>query len=202
MRAVTGVWRWRHNPLRRATDRREAWVALAALLLMVLATPALGWVCGSYADDALQQSVRLQQAERRAATAVVLRRAPRPPRFATDPEVSSEHGSQTPVVARWKAPDGTARRGTVMTSSRRTAPGTRVEIWTDLEGRPATRPMDPPTARTHAVLAGLGATMLTVGLIEGVRQLIVRHMVRGRYTRIDQDWAKTGPDWGRTGTGS
>lgn len=159
-------------------------------------------MCGSYTDDALQESVRTQQAGRRATTAVVLRRAPRPPRFVTDPEVSSERGSQTSVVARWKAPDGTARRGTVTTSSRRTAPGTRVEIWTDLDGRPATRPMDAPTARTHAVLAGLGATMLGAGLIEGVRQLIVRRMMRARYTRIDQDWAKTGPDWGRTGTGS
>ncbi|MFD0342245.1 hypothetical protein ACFVH0_26830 [Streptomyces sp. NPDC127117] len=168
---------------------------------MVLAAPALGWACGSYTDDALQKSVRAQQAGRRATTAVVLRRAPRPPRFVTDPEVSSEH-SQTPVVARWKAPDGTARRGTVTASSRKTAPGTKVEIWTDLDGRPASRPMDAPTARTHAVLAGLGATMLAVGLIEGVRQLIVRHMMRSRYTRIDQDWARTGPDWGRTGTGS
>ena len=202
MRAVSGVWRWRHNPLRRATDRREAWVALFALLLMVLAAPALGWVCGSYTDDALQKSVRAQQAGRRATTAVVLRRAPRPPRFVTDPEVSSEHTSQIPVVARWKAPDGTARRGTVTTSSRKTAPGTKVEIWTDLDGRPAPRPMDAPTARTHAVLAGLGTTMLAVGLVEGVRQLIVRHMMRRRYTRIDQDWARTGPDWGRTGTGS
>ena len=32
MRAISGLWRWRHNPLRRATDLAEAWVALAALL--------------------------------------------------------------------------------------------------------------------------------------------------------------------------
>ncbi|MEU9321308.1 hypothetical protein [Streptomyces sp. NPDC048295] len=202
MRAVTGVWRWRHNPLRRATDRREAWVALVALLLMVLAAPALGWVCGAHTDDALQKSVRAQRAGRQATTAVVVRRSPRAPRFVSDPETSSERGSQTSVVARWKAPDGTDRRGTVMTSSRRAGPGSEVEIWTDPEGRPVPRPMDAATARTHAVLAGLGAALLGVGLIEGVRQLTVRRMMRRRYTRIDQDWARTGPDWGRTGTGS
>ncbi|WSD66833.1 hypothetical protein OG978_05215 [Streptomyces sp. NBC_01591] len=177
-------------------------MALVALLLMVLAAPALGWLCGSHTDDALQKSVRAQRAGRHATTAVVVRRTPRAPRFVTDPEVSSERASQTSVVARWKAPDGTNRRGTVLTSSRKTGPGSEVEIWTDLHGRPVSRPMDAPTARTHAVLAGFGATLLGVGLIEGGRRLIVRRMMRGRYTRIDQDWAKAGPDWGRTGAGS
>ncbi|MFJ1846853.1 hypothetical protein [Streptomyces sp. NPDC088146] len=202
MRAVAGVWRWRRNPLRRATDRREAWVALVALLLMAAAAPALGWVCGSRTDDALQKSVRVQQARRHATTAVVLHRAPEAPHFVTDPEVSSERTPQTLVVARWKAPDGTDRRGTVTTLSRRTGPGAEVEIWTDLDGRPALRPMDVPTAHTHAALAGFGAMLLAVGLIEGSRRLIVWRMVRGRYIRIDRAWAQAGPDWGRTGTGS
>ncbi|MFF8914690.1 hypothetical protein ACF08M_15545 [Streptomyces sp. NPDC015032] len=202
MRAVSGVWRWRRNPLCRATDRREAWVALVALLLMVPVAPALGWVCGSLTDDALQKSVRVQQARRHATTAVVLHRSPEAPRFAADPEVSSERTSQTLVVARWKAPDGTDRRGTVTTLSRRAEPGAEVEIWTDLDGRPVLRPMDAPTAHTHAALAGFGAMLLTVGLIEGGRRLIVRRMVRARYIRIDRAWAEAGPDWGRTGTGS
>ncbi|MFJ9683341.1 hypothetical protein ACIRP2_35645 [Streptomyces sp. NPDC101194] len=202
MRAVTGVWRWRRNPLRRATDRREAWVALAALLLMVLVAPALGWVCGSFTDDALQESVRTQQAQRHATTAVVVRRAPDAPHFVTDSEVPSERGPQTLVVARWKAPDGTNRHGTVSTLSRKTRPGAVVEIWTDLDGRPTPRPMDAPTARTHAALAGFGVTLLAVGLVEGGRRLIVWRMVRKRYNRIDLAWAAAGPDWGRTGTGS
>ena len=29
MRAITGLWRWRHNPLRRRTDVAEGWIALA-----------------------------------------------------------------------------------------------------------------------------------------------------------------------------
>ena len=31
MRAISGLWRWRDNPLRRATDLAEAWLALAVL---------------------------------------------------------------------------------------------------------------------------------------------------------------------------
>lgn len=62
--------------------------------------------------------------------------------------------------------------------------------------------MHAPTAHRHAALAGLGAALLTVGLVEVGRRLIVWRMVRERYNRIDRAWAKAGPDWGRTGTGS
>ncbi|MFI6647051.1 hypothetical protein ACIBI8_05400 [Streptomyces sp. NPDC050529] len=201
MRTFTGVWRWRHNPLRRATDRREAWVALVALLLLVVMAPALGWYCGSRTDHALQESVRAQQADRRLTTAVVVRRvADR--HHVSDPEVSTDRMAQTTVVARWHAQDGTARSATVTTTSHDTATGARVRIWTDLAGNPALRPMDAPTAHTHAALAGFGAGMLAVLLIEGGRRLIVWRMVQRRYERLDRAWAKAGPDWGRTGTGS
>ncbi|MFF1838775.1 hypothetical protein ACFVXE_31970 [Streptomyces sp. NPDC058231] len=202
MRAVSGVWRWRHNPLRRATDRREAWVTLVALLLMVLAAPALGWLCGSLTDGVLQESVRSQQEQRRATTAVVVRRSAGAARLVGDPEVSSERTPQTSVVARWKAPDGTPRSGRVSTPSRIVDPGSRVRIWTDRQGRPALRPMDAPTARTHAVLAGVGVALLGAALVEGGRRLIVWRMVHRRYERLDRAWAEAGPDWGRTGTGS
>ncbi|MET8329737.1 hypothetical protein [Streptomyces sp. NPDC005181] len=202
MRAVSGVWRWRHNPLRRATDRREAWVALVALLLMVLAAPALGWLCGALTDDVLQQSVRFQQTQRHPTTAVVVRRVPGAPHMVTDPEVSSERTTRTSVLARWKAPDGTPIRGTVATSSRVTEPGSRVRIWTDPQGHPSLRPMDAATARTHAALAGFGVTLIGVGLVEAGRRLIVWRMVQRRYARLDRAWAEAGPDWGRTGTGS
>ncbi|MFH8475433.1 hypothetical protein [Streptomyces sp. NPDC018000] len=169
---------------------------------MVLAAPAVGWVCGSLTDDALQKSVRAQQTQRHATTAVVVRRAPEAPHLMADPEVSSERTTQTSVMARWKAPDGTNRRGTVTTSCRETDPGAEVEIWTDLDGRPALRPMDASTAHAHAALAGLGAMLLAAGLVEAGRRLIVWRMVRGRCTRIDRAWANAGPDWGRTGAGS
>ncbi|MEU9763525.1 hypothetical protein [Streptomyces sp. NPDC047985] len=200
MRAAAGVWRWRHNPLRRATDRREAWVALVALLLMTLVAPALGGVCGALTDDALQRSARAERAQRRATTAVVL--GPAAPGHAADPEGTSERAARASVVARWRAPDGTERRGTVTAPSGRTAPGTGVRIWTDRAGHAVPRPMDAPTARAHAVLAGLGAAMLAAGLIECLRRLIVRHMIRSRHAGIDRAWAETGPDWGRTGTGT
>ncbi|MFD0023959.1 hypothetical protein [Streptomyces sp. NPDC058382] len=202
MRALSGVWRWRHNPLRRATDRHEAWVALVAFVLFVLAAPAIGWALGARTDDALQQSVRAQQARCHLTTAFVVRRATGTRHFVADPEISTDRSPQTLVLARWRAPDGTARHATVSTSSRNTAAGAELRIWTDRDGRPVLRPMDAPTAHTHAALAGFGAAMLAALLIEAGRRLIVWRMVQQRYERLDRAWAKAGPDWGRAGAGS
>ncbi|WP_405940281.1 hypothetical protein OG338_01405 [Streptomyces sp. NBC_00726] len=198
---MAGVWRWRRNPLRRATDRREAWLALAAFLMLVLAVPAVGWICGARTDGALQAAVRAQRADRHLTTAVVVRRVAGA-RHVSDPEISGGSMRRTEVVARWHTPAGAARTATVTTASRNASPGARVRIWTDREGAPALRPMDLPTAHTHAALAGFGAAMLSALLIECVRRLILRRMTRRRYDRLDRAWAAVGPDWGRTGTGS
>ncbi|MEV2246665.1 hypothetical protein [Streptomyces sp. NPDC049970] len=202
VRAVLGIRRWRRNPVCRPTDRLEAWVALAALLLMVVVAPVLGWLSGSLTDDALQRSVRAQHAHRHLTPAVVVREASGTSRFAQDPEAAvAEDTARTSVVAGWRAPDGTARTGKVSTTSAVAAPGTRIRVWTDDRGFPATRPMDAATARTHAVLAGIGVTLLAGGLTETARRLVVWRMMQRRYTRLDHAWAEVGPDWGRTGTG-
>ncbi|WP_030147103.1 MULTISPECIES: hypothetical protein [unclassified Streptomyces] len=201
MRAIRGLWRWRRNPLCRATDLAEAWVALAALVLILLAAPVAGSLVGNAAQDALQRSVREQHEARHKVTATVVRKLDRSPLDA-DPEVSTGRDVRSRVLADWTAPDGTAHQGPVLASLKDPRQGDRFPIWTDRHGRMVTRPLDPATASTHAVLAGLGAALLAVGLVEGGRRLIVWRMVRRRYARWDQAWDKAGPDWGRTGTGS
>ncbi len=73
VRAVSGLWRWRRNPLRRATDLAEAWLALTALLLVALAAPLIGVLSGSAAHTTLQRSVRAQHQSRHLVTATVVR---------------------------------------------------------------------------------------------------------------------------------
>ncbi|MDN3024114.1 hypothetical protein [Streptomyces sp. S.PB5] len=201
MRAISGLWRWRHNPLRRATDLAEAWVALAALLLILVVTPVAGVLVGGVAQDALQDSVRNQRASRHLVTATVNRKLDRSPLDA-DPETSTGRELRTRVLAHWTAPDGTAQHGSVMASLKDPRSGDRFTIWTDAQGHLVARPLDSATATTHAVLAGFGAALLGTGLIETARRLIVWRMVRRRYARWDQAWDRAGPDWGRTGTGS
>ncbi|MFJ8942551.1 hypothetical protein ACIRG4_04565 [Streptomyces sp. NPDC102395] len=201
MRAIGGIWRWRHNPLRRTTDLVEAWVALSALLLVLLVAPVVGAVVGAVAQSALQQAVRDQRDSRHEVTAVVVRRLGGSP-FEADPDTGTGRDTRTRVFADWKAPDGTAAHGAVMSGLQTPHRGDRFSIWTDVHGRLVARPLDSATATTHAVLAGIGAAFAAAALVEGGRRMIVWRMVRRRYARWDQAWERMGPDWGRTGTGS
>ncbi|RPK80521.1 MULTISPECIES: hypothetical protein [Streptomyces] len=202
MWVLWGLLRGRGNPLRRATDRSEARVALGALLLLVIGAPAAGWAGGAVADASLQRSVRAQHEERHPVDAVVVGALPGRERFAGDPEGGSEPTALTwVVVASWQAPDGSPRTGEVATASRPGAPGARVRIWTDAAGLPVPPPMDGRTARTHAVLGGIGTFLLAAGCVEAGRRVVVGRMVRQRYARLDREWASAGPDWGGAGTG-
>lgn len=201
MRAISGLRHWRHNPLCRGTDLAEAWVALAALLLIVVVGPVIGFLVGGAAEDALQRSVREQREDRHQVTATVVRKLDRSP-LDTDPESRSGQEPRSRVVADWTAPDGTARHGTVLAALENPHPGDHFTLWTDEQGLILGRPLDPATATTHAVIAGFGAGLLTAVAIEGGRRLVLWRMVLRRYARWDQAWERAGPDWGRTGTGS
>ncbi|MER5962095.1 hypothetical protein [Streptomyces sp. NPDC002057] len=202
MRAAIGLWRWRHNSLRRTTDLVEAWVAFTALVLLCVVVPLTGWAAGASAHDSLQRAVRTQQEQRVPTTARVLRPADRPASGARTADAAGEERLRRSVVAEWIAPDGTARTGTVTTARRNSAPGATFPLWTDRDGHPVTAPMHADTARAHAVIAGLTAALLVGLLVETVRRLAVRRVVLLRYARLDRAWAAAGPDWGRTGTGS
>jgi hypothetical protein len=134
-------------------------------------------------------------------TATVVRKLDRSP-LDTDPESSSGRDLRSRVAADWTAPDGTARRGTVLAPLADPRRGDQFTLWTDARGRIVARPLDPATATTHSVLAGVGAALLTAGLVEAGRRLAVWRMVLRRYARWDRAWERAGPDWGRTGTGS
>ncbi|MFF3316095.1 hypothetical protein ACFYV5_11340 [Streptomyces sp. NPDC003035] len=202
MRAATGVWRWRHSPLCRTTDLVEAWVALAALVLLVLAAPTAGWISGARTDASLQRAVEAQHRSRQPTTARVVRLADTPAPGLTSPESPGEQPLRRSVVARWTAPDGTARTGTVSTRRERADPGDTFRIWTDRGGRPVPAPMRPETAHAHALVVGLLTAALAGVFVEAVRRLVVRRLVHRRYEHLDRAWAKAGPDWGRTGAGS
>jgi hypothetical protein len=199
VRAISGLWRWRHNPLRRTTDLVESWTALAALLLVLVVAPVIGSLAGTAAQGALQQSVRDQRQTRHQVTATVVKELNR---LAPDPETSPGLDARSRVLADWTAPDGTRRHGPVSTSLKAPKPGETFTLWTDAHGTTVPRPLDPATATAHAVLAGFGAALLTVGLVEAVRRLILWRLVRRRYAQWDRAWERVGPDWGRTGAGS
>ncbi|MFJ7419150.1 hypothetical protein ACIQXD_11065 [Streptomyces uncialis] len=194
MRAMVGVWRWRHNPLRRRTDAVEAWLALGALLLTLCAAPVAGVLAGAAAERSLTQSVREQQRERYRTTATVLRVTP-------GRAVLPEDDEDGRVTARWTGPDGTPRTGPVASGLDVPRAGSRFPVWTDPRGRITAPPMTPDAVTVHAVLAGGWTVAVLAALVDVVRRLAVGELTRRRYRRLDQAWERAGPDWGRTGTG-
>ncbi|MEU9125913.1 hypothetical protein AB0C96_39925 [Streptomyces sp. NPDC048506] len=200
MRAIHGLRRWRRNPLRRRTDRIEAWVALAAALLIVLGAPCVGWFAGRAAHGALLETVRVQHQQRHLVWVVVDRLVSRAP-LDPDPETSSQRDAHRRVIGRWTGVDGTAHVGQVA-APRPVEPGERFRIWTDDHGRVMPRPMDVSTAGTHAVLAGLVTAAAAGGLVEGGRRLVVGRLMARRFRRWDLEWERAGQDWGRADAGN
>ncbi len=202
MRTALGVWRWRHNPLRRPTDLFEAWVAFAALVCVVVVAPAVGWVAGLRVDGTLQQAVYEQRQERHLVPAVVVRPAAALDEEASgDPSVQRTAPRRTQIVASWTAPDGSSHQGTVPAAEEPPLPGDRFRVWTDARGRLVGQPLDPSSASFHAGTAGLAAAAGVAVLAVTVRRLVVRRLMHRRYTRLDRAWAAAGPDWGRAGAG-
>ncbi len=199
--AIRGLWRWRRNPLRRATDLAEAWLALVVMLLVLVAAPVIGSLVGAIAQDSLQRSVREQRADRHAVTATVVKKL-KGAELDPDPDSSTARDIRSRVLADWTAPDGTAQHGAVMANLNTPHAGDHFRLWTDRRGHIVARPLDAATATTHAVLAGLGAALLAAGLVDSGRRFVLWRMVRRRYARWDRAWERAGPDWGRTGTGS
>ncbi|WP_314173550.1 Rv1733c family protein [Streptomyces winkii] len=200
MRAIVGLWRWRGNPLCRRSDRREAWLALGAMVLAVVLAPLAGWLGGSAAQGALLENAKEQQRRHHQVWATAESVQDRAPLDA-DPESASQQPDRRHVVAHWAGPDGSAHKSTV-TTQHKVQPGERFRIWTDARGMPANRPMAPETALSYAALAGLVTAAGAAGAMEAGRRLTMRQLLRRRYAVWDAEWSRIGPDWGRTGSNS
>jgi hypothetical protein len=172
------------NKLRRRTDRAESAIVLlllAVFLAVVAAAPYLG--------------VRIYQSERAhaphlyPAVAVLSQRGP------TGDGILG-YGQ---AAARWRAPDGQWRSGTLTTD---TAPGisgapagARVRVWLTGSGEPAA----PPGSLAGRVFTAVLLTMDGIGCAAIVLLILYwlcrRALDRRRLTAWESDWALTGPGW-------
>ncbi|NGO70571.1 hypothetical protein [Streptomyces boncukensis] len=196
MRTIAGLWRWRGNPLCRATDRREAWLALCAVLVIALGAPLAGLLSAHAAGAALHRAAHEQQRDRQRVWATVVDTVhPRPPLNA-EPESVSRQQDHRRVRIRWKDARGHPHTGSVP-ARRAVRPGARLRVWTDRQGRLSGRPLSPRGASSHALLAGLAAGAGVAAGVEALRRLALRGLLRRRYTRWGEEWDRVGPDWGR-----
>jgi len=101
---------------------------------------------------------------------------------------------QDPLPARWMAPDGTPRTGTVLPPAIGGAAGSDVVIWTDAHGSPVSPPVrrDPTES---GVMAGF-ATALGLLALVGCLRLTVRYRFdKRRMASWQTEWTLIEPRW-------
>jgi hypothetical protein len=178
------------NPLRRRTDRIEAAIRLATMLLIVVAVPLVCIVVGQLTDHLAQRQAHAQVTAERQVTAVLLQGVP--PASTPDPYSSVQMAM---VPARWQLPGQPARTGQVLAQVGARA-GSTETIWVNDAGALAT----PPGTGVvdAAICVAVVNTCMAAGLLlVAVNALARRVLNRRRMSEWDAAWRATGPRWSR-----
>ena len=176
------------NPLRRRTDRFEDALRFLTAATVLGVGPVLAWHVGENGyRDAVLASRHERQAHLRV-PAVLQDDAVRHVAFAAEGQPL-----EASVPARWSAPDGTVRTGSVKAAPGARAGGT-VLIWTDIHGFQRRPPVFPSPWR-DALGSGL---VVLVGVTAGAAW-IRRMVLRGIHRRRMESWQIEGllvePRW-------
>ncbi|WTI12440.1 DUF3592 domain-containing protein [Streptomyces sp. NBC_00820] len=181
------LWRWRRNPLRRRADVVEAWVVLGAWLLTVLT----GVLAGLAGARSVEHGLARERATWHTAVARVVADAP------GRSSSAARDGERLWAEVRWTVADGSAHTGQARVAPGSKA-GTPVTVWTDPQGHLVTRPTTASEAAFRATLIG-ALVGVSAGAVPFVGGLVLRgRLERRRMDRWDAEWARLGPQWGRT----
>jgi hypothetical protein len=182
------------NPLRRRTDRIEAAIRLATIILLLVAMPIAVIAVGRQADHLALRQARAQVAKEHQVTAVLLQRAQAT--GVPDPYTSTQ---MTYVPARWQAPGQPSRSGQVLAPAG-TRAGSTVTIWIDASGAVALPPPDHRDIAGNVTIAAVVTGLVVSLLLLGSNALARRALDRRRMRAWDAEWRAAGPQWsGRRG---
>jgi hypothetical protein len=207
------------NPLRRTSDRVEAWVTVLLLATLVLVMPYIAWRAGRASYTTGIRAERVQQEHRYRTEAVLLpdpdgaggtRTGPGDTsggvgRDAGDPAAPSAGDSAVPgrgtsaparvrVYAYWRGVDGTQHHGYVSAVAP-ARPGTRVPVWTTGAGDLTTPPQRRfETVVDAATIAALAAGALA-GVLAAVRFVVRRVLDVRRLAQWQEAWWRYEPRW-------
>ena len=177
------------NPLRRRTDRVEAVIRLATLVMLLAAVPTATLAAGRAADHLALRQAHAQQAADHKVTAVLLQQA-----AATglpDPYTSVQ---LTLVLARWQPPGQPSRTGQVLAPAGARA-GSTVTVWIDASGAVTGPPPDHRMIAGDVCIAAVVTCLVTSLLVLGSSTLARRALDRRRLRAWDAEWRVTGPRW-------
>jgi hypothetical protein len=182
------------NPLRRRTDRIEAVIRLATLILLLVAVPIAAVLVGTLVDHLALRHTHAQQAADHEVTAVLLQQAS--PTGVPDPYTSIQ---MTLVLARWQPPGVPPRSGDILAMAGARA-GSTVKVWLDASGSVTAPPPGPRTIDGDVCIAVVTTCLVTILLVLGSSTLARRALDRRRLYAWDTEWRVTGPLWsGRLG---
>jgi hypothetical protein len=163
------------GPLVRFVDRVEAWAALTAVVLLIVAAFFAAQVSESIRADQLR-TAEVEASQRHLVEAVALDRSRVKPQRAL---------TTFTVPVQWFAHGVT--RNTVVEMPRPVMAGDRVGIWTDSRGNAVSAPRTSADARANAVGAAIGFWLLGFSMVTGVGLVLRRAFNRVRHRAWDRD---------------
>jgi len=177
------------NPLRRRSDRVEAFIFGGLLVAAAAGAPVAAVTGGHWALASAQQAARIERETSHQVRAVLL----------AVPGTSPSGYSVTATVAaqaRWTTPAGTTRTGEIPVPAA-SFRGEFYTIWTDSTGGLTHAPMTAAQISdegTFGTVLAVVLTLMTAGVVAGFTRLVVN---RRRIAAWDADWAVTAPMWTR-----
>jgi hypothetical protein len=177
------------NPLRRASDRAEAWIRAGLLAVFLAAGPVAALAAGGWSDQMRAAQSGAGAAPVHAVRAVLLQQA----RAAIVLD-APYGGGQVWVRARWESPGARARTGEVPAPAGSPA-GSTVTVWLTASGRVTAPPPEP--GQSTAVTGLVVMTMLAAVALAlvAVLRFVQRFLNRQRLTAWEAAWSAIGPRW-------
>ncbi|WP_107097174.1 hypothetical protein [Streptomyces sp. NBRC 110028] len=184
------LWRWRHNPLYRRTDRLQGRIALAMLLLVPILGLGAMFAIGDAAHRHYRAAAEHQRQTLRLTTAVLTHDAPDHP----EPGSAEARENRYPATVRYTGPDGRIRTAETDVLPGLSA-GSSVDVWVDADGAIAEPPMPAEQIRSRTMGWAL-IGFLTVALAGAAAYRGVAVVLRRRnLAQWDAKWAETAPRW-------
>jgi hypothetical protein len=178
------------NPLRRGTDRAEAWIRIALVLAFLVGAPLAGWGAGHWAGSVAAAAVDAQLAGDHLVTATLLRRVPSGP----DQQITLGLGL---AKARWAGPGGSVRTGYVQAPPGSRA-GSTVQVWLDRSGALTVPPsLLHRQVRGWVLMMAVLAPVVLALLLLAVTGLLGHVLDRRRLAGWTQAWSAVEPQWTR-----
>jgi len=179
------------NPLRRSTDRIEAWLVPVAIAVLLALSPLVTSLAASWVRTDVAAARHAQRSWHHV-PAVLLDAVPGP-MMAGNGSHSDSWLIWTP--ARWAA-DGRTRVGRVPAGAGSWA-GSTVQVWLDRAGNVELPPLTAGQVRGRIIAAALVA-LVGLAVILGCMLVLIRRLLdRRRLAGWETAWLAVGPQWSR-----